>query len=69
MHLSRQRPVRPVRADETRDRDRARVGEQFRNLGNPADVFCAVGGREAEVVVQAEADVVAVQAVGGKGVL
>ena len=41
-----------------------RVGEQLRDLGDAADVLGAVLGREAEVLVQAVADVVAVEHVG-----
>ena len=69
MHLPSQQPIRPVGRYETRDRHRRAVGEQFRDLGDPPDVLGAVGGREAEVLVQSEADVVAVEAVSREGVL
>lgn len=58
--------VGAVGGDEARDGDGAAVGEQFGDLGDAADVFLAVLGGEAEVLVEAEADVVAVEAVGGE---
>jgi len=64
VQLPRQVAVRTVRADEARDSDGARIGEEFGHLGDAADVLLAVLGREAEVLVEAEADVVAVEAVG-----
>src|SRR5262249_18710898 len=42
----------------------ARLGEELRDLADPADVLGAVGGREAEVLVEAVPDVVAVEDVG-----
>lgn len=60
---ARQVAVGAVRADEAGDGDGARVGEQLGHLGDAADVLLAVLGREAQVLVQAEPDVVAVQAV------
>ena len=45
-------------------RDDAGVGEQLGDLADAADVLLAVGGGEAEVLVQAVADVVAVEHVG-----
>ena len=67
MQLPRQRPILPIRRDETRQRDRTRVGEEQSDFGDPADVLIAVCFREAEVAVEAESDVVAVEAVGGEG--
>ena len=67
MQLAGQRAVRAVRADEAGDGDAAAVGEQLGHLGDAADVLRAVGGREAQVGVEPEADVVAVEAVGGEG--
>ena len=64
MQLPRQVPVRAVRADETRDGDGAAVGEELGDLGYAADVFFAVFRTEAQIFVQPEADVVAVEAVG-----
>lgn len=69
MQLPRQPAIRAIRADEARDGDAGAVGEELGDLGDAADVLRAVGGREAEVAVEAEADVVAVEAVGGEGVL
>ena len=66
MQLPRQVAVGAVRADEARNGDGAAVGEELGDLGDAPDVFFAVLGAEAEVFVQAEADVVAVQAVGGE---
>src|SRR4051794_23858666 len=40
----------------------------MRDLGRPADVLRAVGGAEAEVAVEAVAEVVAVEPVGGDAV-
>lgn len=68
MQLPRQPPIRAVRADEARDGDAGAVGEELGDLGDAPDVLRALGGREAEVAVQAEADVVAVEAVGREGV-
>lgn len=64
MQPPRQLPIPTIRTDETRDGDTAAIGEELRDLGDAADVLGPVGGAEAEVLVQAEADVVAVEAVG-----
>ena len=56
--------VLAVGADEAGQRDDAGVGEQLGDLADAADVFLAVGGGEAEVLVQPVADVVAVEHVG-----
>lgn len=56
--------VLAVRRDERGNGDGARVGEQLGDLCDAADVLVAVGFAEAKVLVQAEADVVAVQTVG-----
>lgn len=66
MQLSRQVAVRTVRTDEARDSYGAAVSEELGNFGNATDVLFAVLGAEAEVLVQAEADVVTVEAVGGE---
>lgn len=65
VQLAREVAVAAVRADEARDGDGAGVGEELGDLGDAADVFFAVLRGEAEVLVEPEADVVAVQAVGG----
>ena len=54
----------PVRADERDDGHDAGVGEQPGDLAGPADVLVAVGGGEAEVGVEAVAQVVPVEPVG-----
>src|SRR5581483_2024129 len=53
--------VAPVRRDERRQVDDAGVGEELCDLADAADVLRPVLGREAEVGVQAVADVVAVE--------
>jgi hypothetical protein len=58
-------PVGAVGTDEGGDGDGGRVGEELGYLGDAADVLVAVLLGEAEVLVEAEADVVAVEAVGG----
>jgi hypothetical protein len=56
--------ILPVGRDEGSNGDGVGVGEQLSDLGNAADVLVAVGLAESKVLVQSEADVVAVQAVG-----
>lgn len=56
------------RWDETGDAHQPGVGEQLGHLRNTADVLLAVHGGEAQVLVQAVADVVSVQRVAGNGV-
>lgn len=51
--------------DEGGDGDLGAVGEQLGDLADAADVLLAVGVAEAEVLVQPEAHVVAVEAVRG----
>lgn len=63
MQFACQRAVGSVGRDETRNRDTAAVGEEARDLGYAADVLGAVAGRKSEVLVEAEADVVAVETV------
>ena len=53
-----------VGGDEGGDDDGAGVGEQLGHLAHPADVLLPVSGGEAEVTIQAVADVVAIQGVG-----
>lgn len=57
--------VCPVGRDEGGDGDGGRVGEELGDFGDAADVLVAVLLGEAEVLVEAEADVVAVETVGG----
>jgi hypothetical protein len=63
--ISRQKSRSFVGADEARERDDARVGEELAHLADAPDVLLAVLGAEAQVLVEAHADVVAVEAVGG----
>ena len=66
VQLPRQVAVRTVWADEARDGDGAAIREELGDLGDAPDVLFAVFRAEAQVFVQAEADIVAVQAVGGE---
>jgi hypothetical protein len=68
MQSTCQLPIPAVRTDEARDGDGAAVSEQARDLGDAPDVLGAVARAEAQVAVQAEADVVAVEAVRVQGV-
>lgn len=56
--------VGAVGGDEGGDGDGGGVGEELGDLGNAADVLVAVLLGEAQVLVEPEADVVAVEAVG-----
>ena len=56
--------VGPVGAHERHERDEAGVGHQGRDVADAADVLGSVLGAEAEVAVEAVADVVAVEHVG-----
>ena len=58
-----------VRRDERRDGDGGTVSEQLGDFGDAADILRAIGGGEAQVAVEAEADVVTVETVSGEGVL
>lgn len=58
--------VLPVGRDKGGDGNGGGVGEELGNLADAADVLVAVGLGKAEVLVQAEAHVVAVEAVGGE---
>lgn len=58
--------VLPVGRDKGGDGDGGRVGEELGDLADAADVLVAVGLGKAEVLVQAEAHVVTVEAVGGE---
>ena len=50
-----------VGADERDDRDKAGIDKQARDLGNPANVFDAIGLGEAEILIQAKANFVTVE--------
>ena len=50
-----------VGADKGGNRDDATIDKQLAHLGNTADVLHTVGGRKAQVVVDATTDVVAIQ--------
>lgn len=58
--------VGAVGGDEGGEGDGGAVGKELGDLGDAADVLVAVGLGEAEVLVEAEADVVAVEAVRGE---
>lgn len=64
MQLAGSVTVLAVRRNERGDSDGAAVSEELGHLRNAADVLVAVGFAEAEVLVQAEPDVVAVETVG-----
>jgi len=61
--------VSDVRGDEGGDGDGTGVGKELGYFRDAADVFGAVRGGEPEVFVEAEADVVAIKAVGGDTVV
>lgn len=63
MHLPRTQPILRVRADETRNSNGTAVREQLGDLPNAPDVLVPIFLAEAEVLVQTEAHVVAVEAV------
>jgi hypothetical protein len=69
MQLASNIPVLSIRRDKRRDGHRVAIGEQLGNLGDPADILVTVGFGETQVLVQAEADVVAIEAVGGDAAL
>src|SRR5262249_29617448 len=56
--------VLAIGADEAGHGDHATVGKKLGDFADAADVFLAVGGRKPQVLVEAVADVVAVQNVG-----
>lgn len=64
MQLSCQFPIPPIRRNKRRNRHCTTIREEEGHFGDAADILGAVGGGEAEVGVEAEADVVAVEAVG-----
>lgn len=66
VQLARKVAVSAVGRDEGGDGDGGRVGEELGDLADAADVLVAVGLGEAQVLVEAEAHVVAVEAVGGE---
>jgi hypothetical protein len=63
-HLPRHPPLGAERRDEADQHDQPRIDHQLRHLGHAADVLHPVLVGEAQVLVQAVADVVAVQDVG-----
>ena len=65
VQLTGQVAISSVWADEAGDGDGGGIGEEFGDLGDTADVLFPVLGRETEIFVQAEADVVAIEAIGG----
>ena len=59
--LADHRPLGAERADEGGEHDQARIHHQLRRLAGAADILDPVGGGEAEILVEAEADIVAVE--------
>jgi hypothetical protein len=47
--------------DERGDDDQARIGHQLRDLADAADIFDAVGVGKAQILVEAVADIVAIE--------
>lgn len=66
VELAGDEAVCPVRANEGSDGDGGRVGKELGDLCDAANVLVAVLFGKAQVLVQAEADIVAVEAVGGE---
>lgn len=66
MQVTRDLAVGNVRGDEAGEGNGAAVGKQLGDLGDAADVLVAVLLGETQVLVQAEANIVAVEAVGGE---
>lgn len=66
VQLARKIAVGAVGRDEGGDGNGGRVGKELGDLANAADVLVAVGLGEAQILVEAEAHVVAVEAVGGE---
>ena len=66
MQATGQFPILPIRTDEAGDGNGGAVGEEPGHFGDAPDVLVAVAFAEAEVLVEAEADVVAVEPVGGQ---
>lgn len=67
MQLPRQQAIRSVGRNERGQGQSTAVGKQQGDLGYAADVLVPIRFAEAKIFVQAEADVVAVEAVGGIG--
>lgn len=65
MQLTRHVAIRPVRRDEGGDGDGGRVGKELGDFADATDVLVTVLLGEAQVFVQAEAHVVAIETVGG----
>ena len=59
--IAHEPPLGAERRDERAEHDQADVGHQLRHLADAADVLDPVGGGEAEILVEAVADVVAVE--------
>jgi hypothetical protein len=64
MEVSGDLAIFPIRRDERGQCDGSTISKQLGHFTNSADVFTAVGGRETKVLIQSEADVVAVEQVG-----
>src|SRR6185369_364920 len=59
--LARDLAIGAIRRDERRDVDDACIRKQRGHFADAANVFGAIGGREAEILVEAVADVVAIE--------
>lgn len=64
MDLARHLTIVGEGRNEAADGHHSAVGKQLGHLAHAANVFLAIGGREAQVLVQSGANVVAVQSVG-----
>ena len=64
MQLPRRLPISPIRRNKRRQADGATIRKQLRHFGDPPYILAAVRGRKPQVLVQSEADVVAVEEVG-----
>ena len=67
MQLPRQQAIRSVGRDERGQGQSTAIGKQQCDLGYAANVLVPICFAEAKIFVQAEADVVAVEAVGSVG--
>ena len=67
MQLPRQQSIRSVGRNEGRQGQSTAIGKQQCDLGYAADVLVPICFAEAKIFVQAETNVVAVEAVSGVG--
>ena len=62
--LTRHPPLGAERRDEGDQHEQARIQEQFRGLADTADILHPIGIGEAQIAVEAMADIVAIQQIG-----